>query len=82
MTDNQFAEVLEKSMRLLELKEEQFYQWIESLTKEESKEFAKGVADELGISENDFLKKLLTYQILKAKPWVKEEDIDFKKLGI
>lgn len=82
MTELQFAEILEKSIGLLGLKEDQFYQWLESMPKEESREYAKGVADEFGVNEKEFLKKLLTYQIIKAKPWVKEKDIDFEKLGI
>jgi len=82
MKDEQFLKILEKSSRLLKMDKEEFYQWVESLTKDESKEFVKGVVTEFCINESIFLEKLLAYQILKAKPWVDEKDIDFKALGV
>ena len=82
MKDEQFLKILGKLPRLLKMDKKEFYQWVESLTKDESKEFAKGVATEFGIKESIFLEKLLAYQILKAKPWVDEEDIDFEVLGV
>lgn len=80
MTDERLFKILEASAKLLNMNEAAFFLWIDTMTKDERREFAKGVSEEFGVDENTFLKKLVTRLILKSRPWVREENISFENL--
>lgn len=76
MTNKRLKELLKAIQKKMGLSDDEtFFNYLDTAEDDELRELSRAVEEEFREDAEVFRKKLTNYLIIKAKPWVTEEDI-------